>query len=188
MDRGWIPGATVVAVLATAAALPGRFMAEAPPPGFTGGFGEATCVACHIGNDVNAFGGAVRLEGAPVAYEPGVEYVLTVVLTADETDVAGFQLAARFADGPARGRDAGRIHPVDGRTARTDSAGVSYLHQSPAGVATRDRTGSSWSIAWTAPESADPVAIHVAANSGNGDQSPLSDLVYTSERIIPAAR
>lgn len=187
MDRRRI-AAVVTAVGVTAAALPAGFMAEGPPPGFTGGFGEATCVTCHIGNDVNAFGGEVRVDGAPTAYEPGAEYVLAVVLTADETDAAGFQIAARFADGSSRGRNAGRLYPVDGRTALTDSAGISYLHQSPAGVATRDRSGSSWSIGWTAPESADPVAIHVAANSGNGDESPLSDLVYTSERIIPAAR
>lgn len=160
--------------------------AEAPPAGVTGGFGEATCVSCHIGNDINAYGGRVRLEGLPDAYEPGREYVLTVDLAAEETSVAGFQLAARFTDGPERGENAGMLQPVDVRTAISDSLGIRYLHQTPEGSRTRDSSGSSWSVAWSAPASGGRVALHLAANSGNGDNSPLGDLVYTSEAVVPA--
>ncbi len=70
----------------------------------------------------------------------------------------------------------------------SDSAGVSYLHQSKEGSVTRDSGGSSWSVGWTAPATAAPVAFHVAANSGSGDESPLGDLVYTAEHRLPAAR
>lgn len=93
-----------VTTFVTVGAAPALFHATAPPAGVTGGFGETTCASCHIGNDVNAFGGSVRVEGLPSAFEAGREYVLTVDLRADETAVAGFQLAARFAEGGSRGR------------------------------------------------------------------------------------
>lgn len=186
MRRLLAPAAVASALLAGVAAVDAGFMAEAPPAGFTGGFDEDSCVFCHTGNDINAFGGEVRVEGLPRAYRPGEEYLLTVVLRADETSVAGFQLAARFADGSRKGENAGALAPVDDRTARTDSAGVSYLHQSPAGSVTADPSGSSWTVVWTAPPSDAPVAIHVAANSGNGDESPLGDLVYLHQRTLTA--
>jgi hypothetical protein len=169
------------------AAAPSPPHAKGPPAGFTGGFGEGTCAFCHIGNDVNAYDGYVRLEGLPETYEPGRAYVLTVELSAEETSVAGFELAARFADGSERGADAGSLAPVDARTALSDSLGVSYVHQSEAGWTTDDPNGSRWTIQWSAPESGDPVAIHVAANSGNGDDSPLGDLIYTTDVMIQAA-
>jgi len=181
--------AAVLALAGAAAALPGSRTIERPPPGYSGGFGEASCVTCHVGNEINAFGGRVYLTGLPERYEQEGEYVLSVVLEADETEIAGFQVTARFADGPQRGRSAGRLVPVDARTAVTDSAGVSYLHQSRAGSATSDRSGSSWSFAWTAPGSAHAVLFNVAANSGNADESPLGDLVYTHEATAhPAER
>ena len=174
------------ALIATVAAtsLP---MAEAPPAGSTGGFGEPSCVSCHTGNDVNAFGGEVGVVGLPAGYRPGEELLLTVVLEADETTVAGFQLSARYGDGPDKGRDAGELRAVDHRVARTDSAGITYLHQSEAGSVAPDPSGSSWTVSWTPPESGHPVAIHVAANSGNGDESPLGDLVYLDAVTVPPA-
>jgi hypothetical protein len=169
------------------AAAPSPPHAKRPPAGFTGGFGEGTCAFCHIGNDVNAYDGYVRLEGLPETYEPGRAYVLTVELSAEETSVAGFELAARYADGSGRGADAGSVAPVDTRTAVSDSLGVSYIHQSEEGWTTDDPNGSRWAVQWSAPESGDPVAIHVAANSGNGDDSPLGDLIYTTDVMIHAA-
>jgi putative ABC transport system ATP-binding protein len=66
--------------------------------GHTGGFGEPTCVICHIGDVENAYGGSVAILGLPEAYEPGAVYALSVVLRAEETTVAGFQLSARFSE------------------------------------------------------------------------------------------
>jgi len=179
--------AAVLALAGTAAAFPAHRTTEAPPPGFSGGFGEQSCTACHVGNPTNAFGGRVLLTDLPDRYEPGAEYVVSVVLEAEETSVAGFQLTARFADGANRGRTAGRLDPVDARTGVTDSAGVSYAHQSRVGsLATPDGSGAIWSLAWTAPASGGPVSLHVAANSGNADDSPLGDLVYTHEAVVEA--
>jgi hypothetical protein len=193
--RGQLCAVTVLAV-AGAVAAPrsapeaGRSLPSAaePPAGFTGGFGEPTCTHCHIGNEVNAFGGSVRLEGLPGGYVAGEEYVLTVRLEADETDVAGFQLTARFADGPAAGGNGGALRPVDGRTTTKDSLGVTYVHQSPEGTRPADRSGSAWAVLWTAPDASAPVALHLAANSGNADNSPLGDLVYVRETVIRGSR
>jgi len=179
-------------VLATVLALAGtvvgaqssRWVTERPPPGFTGGFGEASCISCHIGNDVNAFGGSVQLAGVPARYVAGEAYVLTVVLQAEETSIAGFQISARHVDGAERGRNAGRLAPLDDRVARSDSASISYLHQSREGAETSNPNGAVWSFAWTAPSGGGDVAFHLAANSGNADNSPLGDLVYTHETTV----
>jgi hypothetical protein len=179
--------AAVLALAGAAAAFPARKTTEGPPAGFTGGFGEPTCVTCHTGNDVNAFDGRTFIGGLPAAYEPGEEYVLSVVLEAEETSVAGFELTARFAEGPDRGANAGRLVPMSGRTAIKDSAGVAYAHQSLAGSVTESSSGSSWSITWVAPGAEHPVVLHLAANSGNADDSPLGDLVYTHEAVLAPA-
>lgn len=180
--------AAVLVLTGTAAAVPAAPTAEGPPPGFTGGFGEPSCVACHVGSDINAFGGRVIVEGVPNAYERGAEYVLTVVLEAEGTHAAGFQITSRYTGGALWGRNAGRLDPTDARVAVTDSAGVSYVHQSREGSETPSSDGSSWSVVWSAPSQGGPVAISVAANSGNADNSPLSDLIYTAEVIVPPNR
>lgn len=186
-------GRTILAAVALPLAgatawVPMHRLTEGPPAGFTGGFGEQSCHACHIGNDVNAFDGRVYLNGLPDAWEPGTTYALEVLLEAEETDLAGFQMTARFAEGETRGNDAGVLAPGDARSEVTDSAGVHYLQQSPTGAATGDRSGSRWTLSWMAPEVGGSVRLNVAANSGNGDDSPLGDLVYVFEAIVPAAR
>ena len=155
--------------------------------GHTGGFGEPTCVICHIGDEENAFGGRVAILGLPEAYEPGAVYTLTVVLRAEETTVAGFQLSARFSDGEATGVSAGELAPVSPRVeVKTSENGVAYAHQNGVGSPAQTPDGSNWLVEWTAPESYDPVVFHVAANSGNGDNSPLSDLVYRADVQVQA--
>ena len=69
--------ATVAAALALvgAAAFVPALNSEGPPPGHTGGFYEPTCIACHEGNDINAFGGRVSIEGLPSEYERGGHYL-----------------------------------------------------------------------------------------------------------------
>lgn len=129
----------------------------------------------------------MALRGLPAAWVPGTEYVLTVILEAEETSVAGFELASRFADGANRARSAGRLSPVDARVAIEDSVGVVYAHQTRDGSAAGGG-GSSWTLRWVAPDGGGPVAFNVAANSGNADNSPLSDLVYVAEVTVPPAR
>lgn len=178
----------VLVVTGTAAAAPRLRTAEGPPLGFTGGFGEPSCVACHVGSDVNAYGGRVALLGLPGAYEPGTSYALTVLLEAEETSVAGFELASRFATGEVRGRNAGALAPIDTRVVVSDSSGVSYARQTLDGSVPASSDGASWTLTWVAPTAGGPVTFNVAANSGNADNSPLSDLVYTGEVTVPQAR
>ena len=180
--------AAVLVLTGTAAVVPAAPTAEGPPPGFTGGFGEPSCVTCHVGSEINAFGGRVVVAGAPEAYEQGAEYPLTVMLEAEGTETAGFQITSRYAGGGRWGRNGGRLDPTDARVAVTDSAGVSYAHQTREGSKTQSSDRSTWSVVWIAPYEGGPVAISVAANSGNGDDSPLSDLIYTAELIVPPHR
>jgi len=180
----------VLAACAVALSLPGAaaaplFHAAAPPVGHTGGFGEPTCLACHTGDALNAFGGSVRIEGLPKRYSPGASYPLTVLLSAEETAIAGFELAARFAGGEVRGDPAGSLRPVDARVSLTvDERDRVYAHQTEAGASVSDPSGSSWSLEWIAPDDGGDVTFHVAANSGNGDNSPLGDLIYASEARV----
>lgn len=165
----------------------GLLHVEAPPVGHTGGFGEPTCAICHIGDPENAYGGSVAILGLPEAYEPGAVYALTVVLRAEETMMAGFQLSVRFLEGEDTGGTAGKLAPATPRVAvNAGEDGVLYAHQNTAGSRAETPDGSSWLVEWTAPESDDPVVFHVAANSANGDNSPLSDLVYRAEVRVPA--
>ena len=181
--------AAALALVGAAAAVP-ALNTEGPPPGHTGGFYEPTCVACHEGNDVNAFGGRVSIEGLPHEYERGESYLLTVVVAADETSLAGFQLAARYGGGAGWGREAGELVPIDTRvTVTRGENGVPYAHHTREGSGTSVPDLATWSLEWIAPLEGGPVALHVAANSGNGDNSPLGDLVYTSEvTVLPVRR
>lgn len=175
-------------LVGAARAAPGPHV-TGPPAGHTGGFGEPTCAVCHEGSDINAFGGSVVLEGLPRQYVPGDTYVLTVVLSAEETDVAGFQLAVRFSGGAGWGQTAGVLSPIDLRVAVTSGdSGPPYAHHTEAGAAVVTDAGSTWSVEWSAPEHGGPVAFHVAANSGNGDNSPLSDLVFVTQTILAPTR
>lgn len=178
--RSFVAATALTLVGVVAAAAPGAPMAERPPLGHTGGFGEPTCALCHTGNEPNAFDGVVRIEGLPDEYRAGEQYLLTVRLAAAETVTAGFQLAARHATGSERSRSsAGSFTRVEERVELSDSAGVTYVHHSAAGVAASNPEGSSWTVLWEAPADVGPIMFHVAANSGNGDDSPLGDLVYT---------
>ena len=156
--------------------------AHRPPAGHTGGFGEPTCLTCHIGAQLNDPSGRLEAEGLPESYEPGGRYVVTVVLESVEMGAAGFQLAARFTEGSARGEQAGRFEPVDHRVVVTRGPnGVAYVHQNQEGSVVSDPDVARWSFLWVAPTEGRPVTINVAANSANGDNSPLSDLIYTVE-------
>jgi len=160
-----------------------------PPPGHTGGFGEPTCIVCHLGDEVNSFGGQVTVQGLPETYVPKERYLLTVVLEMEETAVAGFQLSARYTGGAQRGEQAGVFAPIDARVTVTDSlGGPSYVHHTDVGTDPAGPGIASWLFEWTAPDGIAPITINVASNSGNGDNSPLLDLIFTSEVVVPPAR
>lgn len=154
---------------------------EKPPVAHTGGFGEPTCQACHFGADLNLSGSTLEIVGLGSTYQPGQAHRVTVRLTSFEMGAAGFQASARRAEGARRGRQAGALIPVDGRTevAKGETGDTQYIQHSRAG----SRTNADiveWTFDWRAPRGAGPVVFHVAANSANGDHSPLEDLVYTT--------
>src|SRR5512132_3088641 len=79
---------------------------EGPYPNVTGGFGEQSCHLCHFDNPINAPGGSLTLDGVPQAFVPGETYGLTVTISRDGLRRGGFEIAARFASGRQRGRQA----------------------------------------------------------------------------------
>lgn len=185
MTRG-----VLAASLAAGAALgwAGSPYRDGPPPGHTGGFGEPVCDECHFGAPLNDSTGTLALE-APSVYEAGQSYRLVVRLEQPVMEVAGFQLAVRFADGKSSGTQAGIVSPGDARTTVTVDAasGVAYGHHTVAGTAPTAPGSARWVVEWVAPAADAAVVVHVAANAANDDASEFGDLVYaTSRRIQPA--
>ena len=140
--------------------------ADGPPLARTGGFGELTCAECHLDLPLNASGGALLIEGVPGVFTPGRAYVITVVVEGEGMGSAGFQAAARFREGERRGRPAGRLAPLDGRTIVRSEGGIDYINHtfeeatwglatSPAGASNGWRPGiprpSSFTLAATPP-------------------------------------
>lgn len=156
---------------------------DGAPPAHTGGFGEPTCQACHVGGGLNAPGGALGVEGLPTSYRPGEPYRIRVVLHSEDMTAAGFQAALRFSGGDLDGTQAGRLEPIDSSTSvrRDSTTDVRYVQHSASGSGVSPSEVAVWSFRWTAPREEGVVLLHVAANSANGDNSPLGDLIYTAE-------
>lgn len=142
---------------------------------------------CHDEFDLNPGIGALGIDGLPAAYAPGERYDVSVVVQGDaEMARAGFQGTFRFADGPHRGGRAGVAEAVNERVAVQvdDSSGIEYVQHTIAGSGLASDQLASWTFRWTAPHSTDAIVFHVAANSANGDNSPLGDLIYTAETRV----
>ena len=194
MPRPRFPDALAAVVLLAAAALAAAAVPppykDGPPLAHTGGFGEQTCRQCHSDADLNVPGGSVTLIGLPPAYAPGRTYELVVTLTRTGMMRGGFELAARYAEGPGAGTQAGVLQPVDARAEPApDSANhVTYLRHTLAGT-TVSGDSSHWTFRWTAPAAPlGPVVFHVAGNAANYDDSPLGDFIYTTAVTVPAGR
>jgi len=154
--------------------------AEGAPPGFSGGFKEDSCHACHFHEEVNAAPGRVTIEGVPATFTPGQHYTLTLTLQRTGMKLAGFQLAARFIDD---GAQAGTLAagPDEGDRVGVESqSGVQYAGQKKAGVPVGADGAARWTIEWTAPSRGAPVAFHVSANAADGNESADGDFVYTA--------
>ncbi len=159
--------------------------ADGPPLARTGGFGELTCVECHLDLELNALGGALLLDGVPASFTPGAVYVVTVIVEGEGMGSAGFQAAARFQEGERTGSPSGRLASLDGRTVVRSEGGVDYINHTVEGSRLGPGDVASWSFEWVAPEAPSPVVFHVTGNSANGDNSPLGDLIYTKEVVVP---
>lgn len=167
---------------------------DGPVPGRTGGFGEPTCRECHFSFQLNPGGGEVALEGLPERWAPGRRHALTVRVRHEELERGGFQLSARYAGGPAGGRDAGALRPTGPRTQAVEDtapdARVTYLQHTRVGTLPVEDGVVEWRVTWEAPGRGSPrrpVVFHVAANAANDDDSEFGDRIYSSERTVPPA-
>jgi hypothetical protein len=154
--------------------------AESAPPGFSGGFNEQTCHACHFHTALDSGPGRVTIAGIPEHFAAGERYPITVTLTRPEMKLAGFQLTARFKDG---GAQAGIFAPGPGEEARVgiDIQGdVQYANQRRKGAELTAPEMARWSLVWTAPQSPGPVVFHVAANAANADETAEGDYIHTA--------
>ena len=169
-----LPAAALV--LPAARRAPGY--ATGAPPGFSGGFSESSCHACHFHEEVNAPPGRVAIAGVPERFTPGARYPLTVTLTRPGMKLAGFQLTARFKDGAQAGALAPEPQAQD-RLRIDEQRGVQYASQSAA-VSVASSATASWTLTWTAPAGPGPIVFHVAANAADGDETVEGDYVYTA--------
>ena len=94
-------------------------MRDIPPLAHTGGFGEPTCVACHMDGDLNDAAGSLTIEGVPARYEPGRRYRLTITVRHPDLRLAGFELASRYASGPDSAKRAESWKPPASSPARS---------------------------------------------------------------------
>jgi hypothetical protein len=179
----------LAAILFSLSAAAGAFK-EGPYPNVTGGFGERSCHLCHLDNPVNAPGGSLVVSGVPARYTANAAYAITVTVKRDGLRRAGFEIAARFASGRQRGRQAGTWRVTDGRAQLIPGAvdhALTFVQHNLAGSRTATRGANSWTVEWTAPAGASaPVQFNVAANAANNDDSPLGDYIYLkSARSVP---
>jgi hypothetical protein len=157
---------------------------EGPYPNVTGGFGEQSCHLCHLDNPINAPGGSLTLDGVPPIYAPGQKHNITVTIAREGLRRGGFEIAARFATGRLKGKQAGVWRPIDARAQLIPGAvdkTLTFVQHNLAGsrVPAVSAGANSWTIEWTAPAAAaGPIQFNVAANASNNDDSPLGDYIY----------
>jgi hypothetical protein len=154
--------------------------AAGAPPGFSGGFKETSCDACHFENDVNAVPGQLTIAGIPERFAAGERYAITITLSRPGMRLGGFQFTARMADG---GAQAGTLAPAEGQEKRLAvevSGNIQYANQRQPGAAPVEPGTARWTLLWTAPTTPTPVAFHVSANAADNDESVRGDYVYTA--------
>ena len=184
----WVLFAAIFSGLdpAISASIPTGYPAN-PLPAHTGGFGETSCHSCHSEWELNPSGGALRMGWTHTAIRPGREHVLNVSLTHPQMLRAGFQLSARFADGPNAGKQAGRFIASTTHHAVSELDGISYLSQSLQGGKLTKKATVDWTVNWVAPAGRNTVVFHVSAVAGDEDGSQYGDWVYVTE-FRPNAR
>ena len=176
----------LIALLAAAAA--GAAYRDGPPPAHTGAFGEPDCGACHFDAARDDAEGEVDLQ-APDRYRPGRAYDLEVGIRRPGIAAGGFQLSARFADGPEAGGPAGTLEPLTPRTGIRREGGVAYASHTADGVSAEQAGEIRWAVRWTAPcRARGPVAFDVAAQAANDDDSEFGERLYTTRRVAGPVR
>ncbi len=155
---------------------------DGAPPNMTGGFGEDTCRSCHLDNPLNDPDGVLEIGGLLGRFTPEKNYRITITLRREGLRRAGFEISARFAAGPDRGKQAGNFLVAGSDMklihSQTDPA-LEFVEQTGEGSLAAQRGVIAWTFEWAAPvEGAWPVEFHIAANASNNDSSPLGDYIY----------
>jgi hypothetical protein len=176
IGTGAVLTALVLSTTAPRAAAP---YADGAPPGFSGGFKEQSCHACHFEAEPNTKPGEVTLTGVPERFVAEQKYPLTVTLSRPGMIIGGFQLAARFEDGTQSGT-LERGPGEDGRLAIEVQSNVHYANQKRKGAEPTTPGTAKWTVVWTAPAGRMPVTFNVAANAADKDESARGDYIYTA--------
>jgi hypothetical protein len=163
---------------------PSHGYAEGAPPGFSGGFTEQSCDACHFHAAPNTGPGRLAIEGVPDRFVAGESYRVTISLTQPGMKLAGFQLTARFKDDGSQAGALAKASSSDARVGIDTESDVQYAGQRREGAAMVTPEGSRWTVIWTAPSATRTVVFHLAANAANGDERADGDYVYTNAREI----
>jgi hypothetical protein len=168
-----------VIIAAGPAASPAAAYADGAPPGFTGGFGEAACDACHFEAAVNTKPGELTLTGVPERFAAGERYPLTITLSRPGMAMGGFQLSARMESG---GAQAGTLAPGPGEDKRIkiEPGKVQYANQRQDGTALAEPGVAKWTVVWTAPATPGAVVFHAAANAADKDEAARGDYIYAT--------
>jgi hypothetical protein len=188
---GAAAGAATLFVSAALVLSAGAVVAGYPdgaPPGFSGGFKEQSCHACHFHADLDSGPGRVVIAGVPGSFSAGERYPVTVTLTRSGMKLAGFQLTARFKDG---GAQAGSLAPAPGEEGRLGievQDGIQYVNQRGKGTTLAVPDTTTWSLVWTAPKAVGQVVFHVAANAANADETAEGDHIHTTFVEVTADR
>ena len=147
----------------------------------TGGFNEPTCGQCHQGKPPADRALTIAV---PKTYRAGQTYRLRVTLARAGLEIGGFEVAARYRSGPARGSQAGDLRAVDARTQVVTGNAVQYAQHTEAGSKATAPGTLTWVVEWQAPApSSGEVVFHAAANASNADLSALGDTIYTTEAV-----
>jgi hypothetical protein len=153
--------------------------ADGAPPGFTGGFGEQACDACHFEAALNPKPGQLTLTGVPERFAANESYPLTITLSRPGMLMGGFQLSARMENG---GAQAGTLAPGPGeeKRIRIERGTIEYANQRLEGTSLAEPGTAKWTVVWTAPANAGSVLFHAAANAADKDEAARGDYVYTA--------
>ena len=166
--------------------VPSHGYAEGAPPGFSGGFTEQSCDACHFHAAPNSGPGRLAIDGVPDRFVAGEPYRVTISLTQPGMKLAGFQLTARFKDDGSQAGTLAKDSSSDARVGIEAQSGIQYAGQRREGAAVVMPEGSLWTVIWTAPSATRTIVFHVAANAANGDERADGDYVYTLAREVEA--
>ena len=157
-----------------------------PPDGYTnapvsGGGTEPNCTLCHSVFTLNSGLGVLTIV-APVTYEPGVNYDITVRLSHPDRTRWGFELTAIDADLIGAGD---LIAGSDGLSQVSSTLMRDYAKQNTLGSAAGQMEEQAWTFSWTAPPTDfGAVTLYASGVAADNSSSPDGDEVYTSFATI----